>query len=180
MTLEAKIEGILFYKAEPVSVGELAKMLSVSKDEISEALMSLESASLARGVVLVRVNDTVTLGTSAELSQLLEILKKEELNKDLSKATLETLSIVLYKNGVTRGEIDYIRGVNSSFILRNLSIRGLVERVVHPTDTRKYIYKPTIDTIRFLGITKVEELPDFEVSSKMLADAFASAQSKEE
>lgn len=180
MTLEAKIEGILFYKAEPVAISELIKMLSVTKDEIIQGLLNLESSYAERGIVLVRANDTVTLGTSAELSQLLEVLKKEELNKDLSKATLETLSIVLYKNGVTRGEIDYIRGVNSSFILRNLSIRGLVERVVHPTDTRKFIYKPTIDTIRFLGITKVEELPDFEVSSKMLTEAFSAQSSKEE
>ena len=180
MTLEAKIEGIFFYKAEQVLIGELVKMLGTTKDEVVEALGNLETALATRGIALIRAGETVTLGTNVELSQLLETLKKEELSKELSKASLETLSIILYKNGVTRGEIDYIRGVNSSFILRNLSIRGLVERVIHPTDSRKFIYKPTIDTIRFLGITKVEELPDFEISSKMLADAFRTTEVQSE
>lgn len=172
MTLESKIEGILFYKAEPVSISELVKICNVEKEQIVEALQRLEQELSTRGISLIQTADVVTLGTNVELSQFFEDLKKEELNKDLSKASLETLAIILYKNGVTRGEIDYIRGVNSSFILRNLSIRGLIERVIHPTDSRKYIYKPTIDTIRFLGVTKIEELPEYEVSVQMLEKAF--------
>ncbi|KKR79438.1 MAG: Segregation and condensation protein B, partial [Candidatus Nomurabacteria bacterium GW2011_GWA2_40_9] len=88
-------------------------------------------------------------------------LQKEELNKDLSKSSLETLSVILYKNGVNRREIDYIRGVNSSFTLRALSVRGLVERVLDPADSRRYVYKPTFELLSFMGIKSVEELPDY-------------------
>ena len=86
---------------------------------------------------------------------------KEELNRDLSKASLETLSIVLYKNGVSRSEIDYIRGVNSSFTLRALSVRGLVERILDPKDNRRYLYRPSFELFSFMGIKSVQELPEY-------------------
>ena len=72
----------------------------------------------------------------------------------------KTLSIILYKNGVKRSEIDYIRGVNSSFILRALSIRGLVDKVVDPDDNRRFIYKPSFDLLSFMGVTSIKELPE--------------------
>jgi segregation and condensation protein B len=103
-------------------------------------------------------------------------MRKDELSKELSKATLETLSIIIYKQGSTRAEIDYIRGVNSSFILRNLLIRGLIQKESHPTDSRKYFYKPTFELLGFLGIQKLEELPDYQ----MLAQALGKEAKEEE
>jgi segregation and condensation protein B len=103
----------------------------------------------------------VALGTAPELSDMIENLQKEELNKDLSKAALETLSVVLYKNGASRAEIDYIRGVNSSFSLRALSVRGLVEKVLDSKDNRRYVYKPSMELLSYMGVTSVEELPEF-------------------
>ena len=114
-----------------------------------------------RGIVLLEKDDEITLGTAPELSKLIEDLQKEELNKELSKASLETLSIILYKNGVSRAEIDYIRGVNSSFTLRALSVRGLIEKTIDTKDNRRYIYKPSFDTLSFMGIKSAEELPDY-------------------
>lgn len=159
--LESKIEAILFWKGEPMTLDKLALALEASKDEVSQAVLSLRENFKNRGIVLLENNDEITLGTSPEHSLLIENLQKEELNKELSKAALETLSIVLYKNGVHRAEIDYIRGVNSSFTLRALSIRGLVEKVTDPNDSRKYIYKPTLELFSYLGITKADELPEY-------------------
>jgi len=96
---------------------------------------------------------------------------KEELNKELSKASLETLSIILYKNGVGRSLIDYIRGVNSSFTLRALSIRGLIEKSIDKEDSRRYIYKPTFELLSFMGVKSVEELPDYELVNKSIETA---------
>jgi segregation and condensation protein B len=79
-------------------------------------------------------------------------------------AGLETLSIVLYLGPVSRSEIDYIRGVNSNFILRNLLMRGLVERIEHETDKRSLKYRPTFELLSFLGIGSVEELPEYETT----------------
>ncbi|KKR62644.1 SMC-Scp complex subunit ScpB [Candidatus Nomurabacteria bacterium RIFCSPHIGHO2_01_FULL_39_220] len=168
MNLESKIEAILFWKGEPMSRKRLAEVLKVGEAEINEAVEKLKENLKERGIVLLEKEKEVMLGTAPELSDLIENLQKEELNKDLSKASLETLSIVLYKNGVSRAEIDYIRGVNSSFTLRALSIRGLVEKITDPKDARRYIYRPSFELLSYMGIKSIEELPDFvEVSNSI-------------
>ncbi|MES2416133.1 MAG: SMC-Scp complex subunit ScpB [Patescibacteria group bacterium] len=161
MNLEQKLEAILFFKGESISIKKLASILEVSEEEIKEALQNLKTNLENRGIILLEKENEVMLGTHPEMAGLIENLQKEELNKELSKSSLETLSIVLYKNGVSRSEIDYIRGVNSSFILRALSVRGLIEKSVDPKDTRKNIYKPTFELLSFMGVRNVEELPDY-------------------
>ena len=171
MNLSQKIEAILFFKGEPVSIKRLVEILKVSKEEVGEAIIELNSNLHERGIVLLKKNEEITLGTNPELSHLIEHLQKEELNKELSKASLETLSIVLYKNGVTRAEIDYIRGVNSSFTLRMLSIRGLVEKTLDLKDNRRYIYKPTFDLLSYMGVKNVEELPEYKETNHNIYEA---------
>jgi segregation and condensation protein B len=160
--LEAKIEAILFFKGEPVSLKKLGEILKVSPGEMLEAIANLKASLESRGITLVENNNEFTLATAPKFGQLIEDLQKEELNKDLSKASLETLSIVLYKGGASRAEIDYIRGVNSSFTLRGLSVRGLVEKTTDAKDSRRYIYKPSFDTLSYLGVSSVEELPEWQ------------------
>ena len=168
MNLEQKIEGILFFKGEPISKKKLSDILKVSAEETDAAISNLKNNLANRGIVLIENDNEITLGTTPELSSLIEDLQKEELNRDLSKASLETLSIVLYKNGVTRAEIDYIRGVNSSFTLRALSVRGLVEKTTDAKDSRRFIYKPSFELLSFMGVKSIEELPDYaEVSSSL-------------
>ena len=182
MHLEQKIEAILFFKGEPMSKKKLAEFLGVGQVEINEALEKLKENLKNRGIVLQEKEDEIMLGTASELSKLIEKLQKEELNKELSKTSLETLSIILYKNGVNRSLIDYIRGVNSSFTLRALSIRGLIEKNLDPEDNRRYIYKPTFELLSFLGVKSVQELPEYdavnksiELSAQNLADLSAQA-----
>ena len=160
--LENKIEAILFFKGEPVSFKKLEDILKVPVNEIKDAVFNLKQTLSGRGVVLMEKDGEVVLGTAQEFSKLIENLQKEELNKELSKASLETLSIVLYKGGVSRAEIDYIRGVNSTFILRALSVRGLIDRAEDPKDHRRFIYKPSFDLLSFMGVRSVEELPEWQ------------------
>ena len=168
MNLESKIEAILFWKGEPMSRKKLSEILKVGETEVNESLEKLKKNLKERGIVLLEKEKEITLGTAPELTNLIENLQKEELNKELSKASLETLSIVLYKNGVSRAEIDYIRGVNSSFTLRALSVRGLVEKTTDSKDNRRYIYKPSFELMSYLGIKSVTELPDYgSVSNSM-------------
>jgi segregation and condensation protein B len=171
MELESKIEGLLFYKGEDVSIKKLAELLSVTTEEIESALQKLQSSLTDRGLVVVRKDDSVVLGISRELSSIIESIRKDEITKELSKASLETLSIVLYKNGVSRSEVDFIRGVNSSFILRNLLVRGLVERVTDGVDSRRILYRPTFDTLSYMGITSIEQLPNYADVRKQLEEA---------
>lgn len=162
MNLSAQIEAILFWKAEPVSIKRLSEFLKVDTTKINEGLIELEKSLLNRGVTLVRTDEEVMLGTAKDMSPIIEQLTKEELVRDLGKAGLETLSIVLYQGPISRAEIDFIRGVNSQFILRNLLIRGLVERIENPNDARVFLYKTTISLLSHLGISKIEELSEYE------------------
>ena len=169
MELANSIEAILFYQAEPMKVSRLAALLKRSEPEVLEAIKVLEDKLQATGLRLLTNGGEVTLGTSPDASALIEAITKEELSKDLSKASLETLAIVLYKGPLTRAEIDYVRGVNSTFILRNLLIRGLVEKVDNPNDQRSFLYKPTFQLLEHMGVTKAEELPAYHDTLNTLA-----------
>ncbi len=171
MNLESKIEAILFWKGEPITLKKLGEILKVPLEEITQAVENLKSNLSTRGIVLLERDGEVTLGTTPEASELIESLRKEELNKALSKASLETLSIILYKNGAPRALIDYVRGVNSNFTLRALSMRGLVEKVSDPKDLRRFIYKPTFELMSYMGVTRIEDLPDYENIIKSLGEA---------
>ncbi len=162
MNTAQKIEAILFWKAEPVSIKKMASLLDLGEEEIRVGLKRLEEAFIGRGITLIQTDDEIMLGTAKEFSVLIEKLTKDELSRDLGKAGLETISIVLYQGPISRADIDYIRGVNSQFILRALMIRGLVERVDNPKDARSFLYKPTLQLFSFMGITKSSDLPDFE------------------
>ncbi|MCE9628736.1 MAG: SMC-Scp complex subunit ScpB [Candidatus Vogelbacteria bacterium] len=162
MNLSATIEAILFFKAEPLTIKKLAELTNQPEETIQQALGELKQTLQGRGIALLEKDNTVILGTAPEVSGLIESIIKEELNKDLGKAGLETLAIVLYKGPVSRAEIDYIRGVNSSFILRNLTVRGLVEKINKEGDNRTFLYRPTFELLAHLGLTSVTGLPNYD------------------
>ncbi|MDO8575588.1 MAG: SMC-Scp complex subunit ScpB [bacterium] len=164
MNLDAQIEAILFYKGEAIKKSKLSESLSVDLEQIEKGLNDLEQRLIdtKSGLALVRLEDEVQISTVKEISPVIEKITKEELIRDLGKAGLETLSIIIYKSPVTRADIDYVRGVNSQFILRNLLIRGLIERISNPNNSRSFLYKPTFDLLSHLGVSKIEDLPEFQ------------------
>ena len=159
--IDLQIEAILFLKGEPMSIGKLAKIMGAGEKEIKEGVETLREKLSKRGVRLVRKENSVMLATAPELSELTKTLIEEEFDSQLTKASAETLSVVIYRGPVSRSEIDYIRGVNSAFILRNLLIRGMVERISNPSDSRSYLYKPSFKLLQYLGVRDIEELPDY-------------------
>ncbi|OGG85997.1 hypothetical protein A2392_00830 [Candidatus Kaiserbacteria bacterium RIFOXYB1_FULL_46_14] len=158
MALDRQIEAVLFYKAEPIKKPTLSKLLGVEQTELESALAILKERLQGGATALVIAEDEVELAVSSEFDQLIESLRKEELRRDIGKAGAETLAIVLYRSPVSRGEIDRIRGVNSSYILRNLETRGLVER---DTRGRGSEFRPTTELLRHLGIQEKTELADY-------------------
>ncbi len=161
MDLKQHIHGVLFYKAEPMTLTELARFFEVAEEEIKSAIVTLESELQSGGTRLVRTDTEVELVTSPDIADTIEKLRKDDLKRDIGKAGAETLAIILYRGPVSRAEIDSVRGVNSSFILRNLLIRGLIERRSNPKDQRSFTYAITTELLTHLGITKREELPQF-------------------
>lgn len=178
MNLDTQIESILLFKNEPITLMTLSKMLGVKKEDVAESLENLHTFYKGRGITLVTDGESVSLGTSRENSSLIESIQKEELSRELGRAGLETLAIILYKGPISRREIDHIRGVNSSFILRNLLIRGLIERTEgeagDPSSMlragRSFSYKATIKLLQHLGVGRTEDLPEYKTAFSKLGE----------
>ncbi len=158
MDLSQKLEGVLFYKAAPMKKTALAKLFDVSAEDIQNALQILKARLEHSGIALLETENELQLCTTPELDLLLEGVRKDELKRDIGRAGAETLAIVLYKGPVTRAEIDRIRGVNSSFILRNLLIRGLVDR---DTEKNVNVFTTTPALLAHLGISHKTELKNY-------------------
>ena len=161
MDLASQIEAILFYKNEPVPVKELEKFLSKTEGEIGEGIEALKENLKNRGLTLVEDGDKICLATSSDVAEVIGRITKEELSGELGKASLETLSIILYNHPISRREIDYVRGVNSNFILRSLLVRGLIEKV-EESKGRAFSYKPTVELLAHLGVESADKLPEIE------------------
>lgn len=173
--LEQKVEAILFFKAAPIKLVTLCKTLDISVDELQTACQTLNSR-LQEGATRLLLTDTeISLVVAPELTTTIEEIRKDDLKRDIGKAGAETLAIVLYRGPIARGEIDRIRGVNSAYILRNLQVRGLIER---GSNSKRIEYQITPALLQHLGITQKKELPQYEQILNTL-DAFEASKEAE-
>lgn len=170
MNLEQKIEAILFYKNEPLTIKELSKLLDEKEESIRESAKKLANSLEGRGICLVESGEEMSLATAPEMKSLIEQIAKDEMSREIGKAGLETLAIILYNGPITRREIDYIRGVNSTFVLRSLCMRGLIQKESDLKDQRVSRYKSSINLLAHLGLRSVGELPEFESLKKEITD----------
>jgi segregation and condensation protein B len=166
--LAGQLESILFVHGDPLSLKKISKFLECSLDDIEGAINILytQYESPYRGLALVRKDDTIVLVTRSENASLVRKFTHKDINTPLSSALLEVVSIVAYRSPVTRQEIEYIRGVNCGSALRNLLIRGLIEKVHHSEDKRAFLYRPAPLFFETLGITNITQLPQYEKLSR--------------
>lgn len=150
-----KIVTLLFLSGEPLTVQLIAKLLNVSPDEVHTHIDELESSLKGIGLALLKSNDGLSIVTDASQAPLVEAFWKGELEGDLTPATLQVLTLVAYLGSPSREEISYIRGVQSAQSIRTLTVRGLISRQGETCTL-------TGDALKQLGITKVEDLPDYE------------------
>lgn len=154
-----QIEGLLFSLGRPLGRAELCKLLTTDPATIEQAVAELVGAP--RGVALVDDGVQIELRVAPAAASLVEQVRKDEYSRELGRAGAEALSAILYRGPLTRAEIDFIRGVNSSQTLRTLTLRGLVRRVPNPKDERSFLYEPTTDLLAQLGVATTKELPDY-------------------
>jgi segregation and condensation protein B len=159
LSLAQIIEGLLFYFGDTISITTLATYTKKSEEEVREALTILKEELVERGVVLVVQNEKVALATHPDISTILTSIQKEELEGELSKAAQEVLSIVLYAGPISKGYIDYIRGVNSTVSVRNLVARGLIEKKEGGSRSQ---YVVTTDFLMSLGVNTPESIEGYQ------------------
>jgi len=176
MLLKNKIESLLFIASKPLSMAKIADFVQAEVENVKEALTELKKDynDQTRGIQLVIHHSKVQLVTHPESRKVVEKYLKEEQFGELTKPGLETLTIIAYRGPITKTELEQIRGVNCSLILRNLMIKGLVE-AEDDKEKMQTVYKTTFEFIRYLGIREVSELPDYdklshhEIIEKVLA-----------
>ena len=150
-----KIITLLFLSGDPISIKKLADFLGVAGDEIKQNTDFIKEKLELVGLTLLISNEGLSIVTTQEQSSLVEAWNKGELEGELTPAALQVLTLVAYLGYPTREQISYIRGVQSNQSIRSLTVRGLINRVGE-------ICSLTADSLKQLGITKVEELPEYQ------------------
>ncbi len=167
----ARVESLLFVADGPVSVGRLAEALEVTPGQVERALADLEAAYAGRGLRLQRSANRVQLITAPEAASYIERFLGLETRTRLSRAALETLSIIAYRQPITRPQIEIIRGVGSDSVLRTLLRAGLIEDVGRaPTVGRPILYGTTFEFLQHFGLQGLDELPPLGDFSDVIAD----------
>jgi segregation and condensation protein B len=177
LTLSARIEAVLFAAGEPLTKKRLGTLLEAAPQALEDGLNALAISLTDRGLALMTNGEEVELRTRPDASDAVQKLRESELSRELGKASLEAMAYILYKGSATRGEIDWLRGVNSAAAIRSLTLRGLIERSDDPADKRRARYTPTMDALAALGVANREALPRFAEFSGALASQEAKAAS---
>ncbi len=163
MNLPRDLESLLLVATRPLSLKKLAEQTAANLGEVTAALNDLKQKynTADSGIQVLQHGGTVQFVTSPLASQLVTAYLKEEQASELTRPALETLTIVAYRGPISKIQLDTIRGVNCSLILRHLMIKGLVE-AKSAKDKYQTTYTVTTDFLRFLGLTDISQLPDYE------------------
>jgi segregation and condensation protein B len=178
----SQIESLLLVTAKPLSYKELAKLLDVEIEQIEAAGEKLQEKynTSDSGIQVLLNNKQIQLVTNPDNVTTVKNFLQAETTGELSRPSMETLTIIAYRQPITKEALEQIRGINCSLILRNLLIRGLIE-AKEIKGGLTTTYSLTMDFLRFLGVHKVEELPDYETlhSDQQVQAAIAEAEEKD-
>jgi segregation and condensation protein B len=159
-SIKLLVESLLFVADEPVSVDRLAAVLEVSPGQVEQAISELNDEYAGRGLRLQQKKQRVQMVTAPEAADWIRRFLGLELTGKLSAAALETLAIIAYRQPVTRGDIEAVRGVNSDSVLRTLIHRGLVEEQGRLEQAgRPIIYGTTFEFLQEFGLSSLDQLP---------------------
>lgn len=163
--IQAVIEAVLFAAGDPVELEQLADIVDVDKKSLREILENMEDnySYEKRGIHMIRMEDAYQLCTRGEFSEYVSRLAEPPRKMNLSNASLEVLSIVAYKQPVTKSSIEHIRGVNCDYIVNRLVERNFIEekgRLDAPG--RPILFGTTQHFLRIFGIAELSELPEFD------------------
>lgn len=174
-SLVAALEALLFAHGDPLEVKKIALLLEAGEQDVHDAVATLAGhlAHADRGLMLVCQESRVQLVTKPTFSSLVEHLVKDEFEEKLTPAALETLSLIAYLGPISRARVDYLRGVNSSYSVRNLLMRGLVERISDPQTPHVTAYRASFDLLKHLGVSSIEDLPDYKKYKSLSAESEA-------
>ena len=168
--LKFAIEGILFAAGESVKTAKLAVVLDKTVDEVTEAVEELKSEydRDKRGFTIIEISDGYQISSRPDYYKYIREILGEQRNQPLSNAAMEALAIIAYKQPVTRGMIEKVRGVNSDGCVSRLYERGLIEEAGRlDAPGRPVLYKTTDTFLRCFGLRTPRDLPPIDFKNTM-------------
>lgn len=170
MELEGALEGLLFVAGdEGLTTTKIKEILKINDEELKRIILSLQNqyCDKKRGIKIKVLGSSLKLVTKEEHKEFYQQLFDEKKNDVLSQSGLETLAIIAYNEPITRIQIDEIRGVNSSYVLRTLSMKGLIEeRGRSELPGRPILYGVTNQFLDYFGLQTIDDLPKLEVTTE--------------
>jgi segregation and condensation protein B len=168
--LEVKLEALLFASPGPATIDQLATALEVGQAEIKSALSSLEVHFADRGLRIQYHQGAAQMTSAPEYAPQIERLLQLDSQAHLSRAALEVLAIITYRQPITRPEIDSIRGVNSDSSLKTLLRYGLIEEIGRTSGPgRPILYGTSGEFLQHFGLSSLEQLPEIEAGTQEAA-----------
>ncbi len=163
MNLQSQIEAILFVASKPLTLKQLVTSTGAPLDDVKATISVLiDTYNIPdSGIFILETEETFQMTSNPEAASVVEKFVQKEISSELTRAQLETLTVIAYRGPLTRPEIEQIRGVNCALILRNLMMRGLLEENTGVDDLVPS-YVLSIDALRVLGIQNVTDLPEYE------------------
>lgn len=158
------LEALLFIAGEPVTVAQLVQALELPADAVEAALEALAAGCAGRGIRVQRHGDHVQLVSAPEAAAVIERFLGVQPQAKLSAAALETLAIIAYRQPITRAQVDALRGVDSSGVIRALLGRDLIAETGRlDTVGRPILYATTDEFLRQFGLGQLADLPPIEL-----------------
>ena len=185
MNKQGILEGLLFVVGDDgLTLKQISELLDEDIDTCKEILLSLKQSYEAekRGIRISYLGDAFKLTTKKEHKDYYQKLIVNPNTNTLSQAALETLAIIAYNQPITRIEIDELRGVNNTWLLRKLVAKGLIKEVGKSTmPGRPNLYGTTSDFLDYFGLSTIKDLPKIEPKKeeKVTGDLFNSIYKEE-
>ena len=171
----AQLQAVLFTAGAPVSKKHLVKVIGCKPEELEKLAAELREEYAESGVVLVDDGSHIALVTNPALEEFIGQMHQKDRETPLSRPAQETLSIIAYAGPISKIDLDFLRGVNTQYTVRRLSIRGLIreEKKGHSR-----LLTVTVDFLAHLGIQRIEELPEYETTRQSIWESIKSAKEK--
>ena len=170
MNLKSVIESLLFAWGEPLNISEISRILNIKSFVVTdtiEDMMKSYNNDTDKGLMIQKFGNSYQITTKKENYEFIQMLLQTSVNKSLSTAAMEILSIIAYKQPVTKVEIELIRGVKSSNVIKGLIDKKLIKEVGKMDKPgRPSLYATTDEFLRHFGLNSINELPKLKLESE--------------
>ncbi len=163
MKLKNLLESLFFVASRPLTLRDLVEFSKEDVKNVESAVNELidEYSKNDRGIRIIENNKKYQMASAPGSAKFIQNFFHTEISGELTPASLETLTIITYRSPIKKTDIEKIRGINCSLILRNLLIKGLIEEK-KDSDDEEAKYSPSLEFIKFLGVNSLKDLPDYD------------------